>query len=64
MSELEDPDVPSVEELLSALLIQEIRNYDVMIHLLAHFDEEGAKKILDLHEGLNLYGPLPFPVEE
>lgn len=64
MSDIEDQDKPSVEELLSALLIQTMRNYDLLIHLLAHFDEEGAGKIYDLHKGFGLYGPMPFPVVE
>lgn len=63
MSE-ESAEVPSLEELLSALLIQQMRNYDLLIHILAHFDEEGAGKIYDLHKGFGLYGPMPFPVVE
>lgn len=63
MSELEE-ERPSIEELLSAVLIQQMRSYDVMIHLLAHFDEESAKELYDLHEGFGLYGPMPFPIVE
>lgn len=64
MSELEDPDAPSVEELLSANLVQQLRIYDVLIHILAHFNEEAADKIMTLHENAGLYGPMPFPVVE
>lgn len=63
MSE-QEVEKPSLEELLSALLIQTMRNYDVLLHLLAHYDEEGAGKIYDLHKQFGLYGPMPFPVEE
>lgn len=59
-----EPEPPSIEELLSALLIQEMRNYDILIHLLALKDEDGAGILYDLHKGFGLYGPMPFPVEE
>ncbi len=55
---------PSIEELLSALLIQSMRNYDVLIHILAHYDEPAAGKIYDLHKEFGLYGPMPFPIFE
>jgi len=61
---MSEEEKPSVEELLSALLIQSMRNYDVLIHILAHFDEEGAGQIYDLHKKLELYGPMPFPIVE
>ncbi len=64
MSELEDQDKPSVEELLSAMLIQQIRNYDVLIHILDHLNQESASKVYDLHEEFGLFGPMPFPVVE
>lgn len=64
MAELEDAEKPSIEELLSALLIQSMRNYDLLIHLLALKDKEGADKLYDLHEKFGLYGPMPFPVFE
>lgn len=64
MSELEETDKPSIEELLSALLIQSIRNYDVLIHLLALKDKEGADGIYDLHKEFKLYGPMPFAIFE
>jgi len=61
---MSEPELPSIEELLSALLIQEMRNYDILIHLLALKDEEGAGILYDLHKGFGLYGPMPFPVVE
>jgi len=64
MSESEDPEVPSIEELLSANLMQQMRTYDVLVHILAHFDEESADKVVSLHEGFGLFGPMPFPVVE
>lgn len=62
MSELEE-DTPSVEELLSLILIQQMRNYDVMIHLLKHFDEESAVTLHEMHSNLETWGPFPFSVE-
>lgn len=63
MSEVKEPK-PDPEELLTLLLIQEMRNYDVMIHLLMHFDEEVAKQLVEKHEKLEQWGPLPFILEE
>lgn len=63
MSELEE-EKPSLEELLSALLIQTMRSYDILIHILAQHDEEGAGKLYDLHKQFGLYGPMPFPIVE
>ena len=63
MSEVKEPK-PDPEELLTLLLIQEMRNYDVMIHLLMHFDEEVASQLVEKHEKLEQWGPLPFILEE
>jgi len=63
MSELKEQK-PDPEELLTLLLIQQMRNYDVLMHLLLHFDEEAAKQLLELHENLGQWGPLPFILEE
>jgi hypothetical protein len=54
---------PDPEELLTLLLIQSMRNYDVLIHLLKHFDEETAKQLVEMHENLEQWGPLPFKLE-
>lgn len=63
MSEVKEQK-PDPEELLTLLLIQQMRNYDVLIHLLLHFDEEAAKQLLTMHEKLEQWGPLPFILEE
>lgn len=60
MSELIDSDKPDVEEILMTLLHQTIRNYDVMIHLLKHFDEEAAGMLVSKHENMEVWGPPPF----
>ena len=51
---------PSVEELLSILIMQQMRNYDALMHLLLHFDEEVAVKLLEVHKSLETVGPPPF----
>jgi hypothetical protein len=63
VSEVKEPK-PDPEELLTLLLIQQMRNYDVLMHLLLHFDEEGARQLLAMHENLEQWGPLPFILEE
>ncbi len=63
MSELEEQK-PDQEELLTLLLIQQMRNYDVLMHLLLHFNEETAKQLLTMHENLEQWGPLPFIFEK
>jgi len=63
MSELTEPK-PDPEELLTLLLIQSMRNYDILIHLLKHFDEETAAQLLEKHEKLEQWGPLPFLLED
>ena len=55
---------PSSEEILMTLLHQTMRNYDVMVHILKHFDEEAAKLIVSQHEKMTIWGPPPFFVEE
>jgi len=60
MSELEDVEVPDLNEMATLLLIQSMRNYDVMMHLLKHFDEETAIELSKLHESHQLWGPLPY----
>lgn len=63
MAELEE-EKPSVEEILMLLLHQSMRNYDLLAHILQHFDKEAAMKIIDQHEKMQTWGPPPFLVEE
>ena len=63
MSEVKEQK-PDPEELLTLLLIQQMRNYDILMHILLHFDEEGARTLLEIHENLEQWGPLPFVFEE
>lgn len=51
---------PEIEEILMTILHQTMRNYDVMIHLLKHFDKEAADMIVDKHEKMEVWGPPPF----
>jgi len=60
MSEMEDTEVPDTNEMLTLLLIQSMRNYDVMMHLLRHFDEETAVELGTRHEKHELLCPLPY----
>lgn len=60
MSELGETDKPDVEEILMLLLHQSMRNYDVLSHLLKHFDPEAAGLVLDAHENMKTWGPPPY----
>lgn len=66
MSELHDPAKPNTDELLTLLLVQTMRMYDVLMHMLdimSEKDEERAaitQELLELHEKLGHWGPLPF----
>lgn len=64
MSELEDPKTPNTDELLTLLLVQLMRLYDVEMHLLTHFEPSVAKELLAIHEKLEHWSPLPFVVGE
>jgi hypothetical protein len=55
---------PDPEEILTLLLIQSMRNYDILMHLLKHFDTESARGLVEAHEKMELWGPPPFTVEE
>jgi len=63
MSELKDPEVPDTNQMLYLLLIQSMRNYDVMMHILAHFDEEVATELGTRHENHEVLCPLPYIIE-
>lgn len=63
MSETED-EKPSIEEILMLLLHQTMRNYDILVHLLKHFEPEEASLLVESHEKMELWGPPPFLLEE
>lgn len=64
MSEMEDPKVPTTDEYLMLLLMEQMRIYDVLMALLMNSDGEAAAKLFELHENHDTWGPLPFKVVE
>lgn len=65
MSELEEPNKPDTDELLTLILIQQMRIYDVMMGILLVGDADKANKLFELHKNHDTWGPLPFiQVEE
>lgn len=63
MSELEEP-VPQVQHLISVLIVQNQRIYDVLLALLGHFDSEASYNLIQLHENMQNIGPVPYKVED
>jgi hypothetical protein len=66
MSELEDPrelDSPNMEELLTFVILQQMRMYDVLLAILMDTDQEAAKKLFELHKNHDTWGPPPFIVK-
>jgi hypothetical protein len=63
MSELEEQ-TPSVEQLLSIVVVQNQRIYDTLIAILTEQNEEVARRLLDVHEKMDNIGPAPFLVDE
>lgn len=60
MAEVEDPEKPDTEEILMLLLHQSMRNYDLLAHLLKHFDPKSADMIIEWHEDMKTWGPPPY----
>ena len=63
MAELEEQR-PTVESLLSVLIVQNQRIYDVLLVLLGKQDEEAYRNLVAAHEKLDNIGPVPFLMEE
>lgn len=63
MSDLEESK-PSLENLLSVIIVQNQRIYDVLLVQLALQDEESYRNIVDKHKQMDNLGPAPFIMEE
>lgn len=63
MGELQEPRA-SIEELISVLIVQQQRIYDVLLLILSQQDEEHAKRLIQTHENMDNIGPAPFLMEE
>lgn len=59
MSDLEEPR-PDVEQLLSILIVQNQRIYDVLLILLGEQNREAYDNIITVHEKMDNLGPAPF----
>ncbi len=63
MSELQEPK-PSLEDLLSVIIVQNQRIYDVLLVDLALKNEESFRNIVEKHKEMDNLGPAPFLMEE
>lgn len=61
---MEETEISSTEDLLTAIYIQQSRIYDVLVRLLMLQDEDSALKMVDEHARGGLYGPPPALVGE
>jgi hypothetical protein len=57
MSELKDDDEATMEEIALAQLTLLMRNYDLMMALLNHFDKDTADAIYEAHENGQTFNP-------
>lgn len=64
---MSDSSNPSAEELLALILHQEMRNYDILMHILRVLDTSHNKEISatlkETHEKMETWGPPPFFVD-
>lgn len=63
MAELEEPQ-PSIEQLLSVLIVQNQRLYDVLLVMLGEQNREAYENLIATHQELENLGPAPFLMEE
>jgi hypothetical protein len=63
MSELKEPS-PSVEQLLSIVVVQNQRVYDVLLALLSQQSEEVARNLVEVHERMDNISPAPYVVSD
>lgn len=59
MADLEEPR-PDIEQLLSVIIVQQQRIYDVLLVLLADQNREAYTNIIGVHESMDNLGPKPF----
>lgn len=63
MSDLQEP-TPDIQSLLSVIIIQNQRIYDVLLAILGQYDAEVCYDLIDVHSKLENIGPVPYKVEE
>lgn len=61
---MESKEIESIEDLLTAIYIQNSRLYDVMVRLLMLQDQESALAMVEAHAKGELYGPPPALIGE
>lgn len=60
MSDLYEPDEPTIENLIRVLITQMQRLYDVQLAILDSLDSERADQVIDTHTKFDVIGPPPF----
>jgi hypothetical protein len=63
MADLEEPR-PDIEQLLSVIVVQNQRMYDVLLVLLANQNREAYTNIIQVHEAMDNLGPKPFRTDD
>lgn len=64
MSEMTDGSEPTTNELLTMLLVQNIRMTDYLAHILQKLDSEAAIRVVNLHVNMETWSPLPYYEKE
>ena len=58
---MNDPDLLA---LMSVVILQQQRIYDVLLTILGHENAEAAYNLIKVHEELDNIGPVPYKVDE
>lgn len=63
MADLQEPQ-PDLEQLLSVIIVQNQRIYDVLLVILANSNQEAYNNIIARHESMGHVGPVPFKTDD
>jgi phosphotransferase system HPr-like phosphotransfer protein len=63
MSDLEEP-TPDVQSLISVLILQMQRVYDVLLTILGSQNAEASYNLIEVHKNLENIGPVPYNLNE
>lgn len=63
MSDLKEPQ-PDLEQLLSVIVIQNQRIYDVLLVILANSNQEAYNNVVERHEQMGHVGPVPYRTDD
>lgn len=63
MSELQEP-VPDIQSLLSVIILQNQRLYDVLLTILGEQDADACYNLIEVHKQLDNIGPVPYKVND